>query len=92
MDTDVVSRNIDSIAKSLISSGGRGEPNQEIDAVQSIGVKTDYIGINEFEVQVSNEDILDESVSFYMRREGLASWKVNGIKVPDSLVERLMEN
>ena len=47
---------------------------------------------NEFKVQVSNADILNESVSFYMRREGLGDWKVNGIRIPDSLVERLMDS
>ena len=92
MDKDVVSKNIDSITKDFISSGDQGETSQEIDAAESIEVKTNYIGINEFKVQVSNADILNESVSFYMRREGLGGWKVNGIRVPDSLVERLMDN
>ena len=92
MDKDVVSKNIDSIAKDFISSGDQGETSQEIDAAESIEVKTEYIGINEFKVQVSKADIINESVSFYMRREGLGGWKVNGIRVPDSLVERLMDN
>ena len=92
MDKDVVSKNIDSIAKDFIYFGDQGETSQKIDAAESIEVKTDYIGINEFKVQVSNADILNESVSFYMRREGLGGWKVNGIRVPDSLVERLMDN
>ena len=90
--TDELPENINSIAKELTSSGDRDETNQGIDAAQGIEVKTDYIGINEFEVQVSNSEMLDESVSFYMRREGLGGWKVNGIRVPDSLVERLMDN
>ena len=89
---DVFSENIDAIAKGLIPSLDRGETNQGIDAAQSIDVRTNYIGINEFEVQVSNADALNESVSFYMRREGLRGWKVNGIRVPDSLVERLIDN
>ena len=89
--TDELPENINSIAKEWTSSGDRDETNQGIDAAQGIEVKTDYIGINEFEVQVSNSEMLDESVSFYMRREGLGGWKVNGIRVPDSLVERLMD-
>ena len=63
-----------------------------VDAAQGVEVKTDYIGINEFEVQVTNSEILDESISVYMRREGLGGWKVDGISVPDSLVEKLMED
>ena len=92
IDVDEVSKNIDLIAKDLISAGDRSEIYQGMDAVQSNEVKTEYVGINEFEVQVSNAENLNESVSFYMRREGLAGWKVNGIRVPDSLVERWMDN
>ena len=83
--------NINTIAKELTSFSDRDESNQETDAAKGIEIKTDYIGINEFEVQVTNSEILDESVSVYMRREGLGGWKVNGIRVPDSLVERLMD-
>ena len=54
--------------------------------------KVDCIGINEFEVQVRNIDMFNEPVSFYMRREGLGGWKVDGISVPDSLVEKLLED
>ena len=82
---------VNSIAKELTSSSDRDEMNQGIDTAQGVEVKTDYIGINEFEVQVSNSEILDESVSFYMRREGLGGWKVDGVKFPGSLVEKLME-
>ena len=89
--TDGLPENINTIAKELTSFSDRDESNQETDAAQGIEVKTDYIGINEFEVQVTNSEILDESVSIYMRREGLGDWKVNGIRVPDSLVERLMD-
>ena len=89
--TDGLPENINKIAKELTSFSDRGESNQETDATQGIEVKTDYIGINEFEVQVTNSEILDESVSLYMRREGLGKWKVNGIRVPGSLVERLMD-
>ena len=88
----MVIENIDAIAKDLISSSDRDDKNKGIDSAQGIEVKTDYIGVNEFEVQVSNSDILDETVSFYMRREGLGGWKVNGIRVPDSLVDRLMDS
>ena len=87
-----VSKNIDSIAKDLISVGNSNDINRELDAVKSIQVKTNYVGINEFEVKVSDADIINESVSFYMQRIGLGGWKVNGIRVPDSLVERLMDN
>ena len=88
--TDGLPANINAIVEDLTSSGDRDEINQGIDAAQGIQVKTEYIGINEFEVQVTNSEILDESVSFYMRREGLGVWKFNGIRVPDSLVERLI--
>ena len=88
--TDGLPENINIIAKELISFSDRDESNQETDAAKGIEIKTDYIGINEFEVQVTNSEILDESVSIYMRREGLGDWKVNGIRVPDSLVERLI--
>ena len=90
--TDGLPENIDAIARDMIASGHGGEKSRGVDAAQSIEVKTEYLGINEFEVQVSNAEILNESVSFYMRREGLAGWKVNGIRVPESLVERLMDN
>ena len=90
--TDGVPENIDAIARDLIASGNGSEASRGVDAAQSIEVKTEYVGINEFEVQVSNEDILNESVSLYMRREGLGGWKVDGIRVPDSLVEKLMED
>ena len=89
--TDGLPENINIIAKELTSFSGRDESNQETDVAKGIEIKTDYIGINEFEVQVTNSEILDESVSVYMRREGLGDWKVNGIRVPDSLVERLMD-
>ena len=89
--TDGLPENIDAIARDLIPSGDGGEASGGVDAVQSVEVKTEYIGINEFEVQVSNEGALDESVSFYMRREGLGGWKVSGLRVPDSLIEKLME-
>ena len=92
IDAEEVSKNIDLIAKDLISAGDRSEINQGMNAVQSNEVKTNYVGINEFEVQVSNAEILSEPVSFYMRREGIAGWKVNGIRVPNSLVEILMDN
>ena len=92
IDTGLVAGNINAIAKELTSSRDRDETNQGLYTAQGIEVKTDYIGINEFEVKVSNSEILDESVSFYMRREGLAGWKINGIRVPDSLVKRLMDN
>ena len=90
--TDGLPENINTIAKELTSFSDRDESNQETDAAKDIEIKTDYIGINEFEVQVTNSAILDESVSVYMRREGLGDWKVNGIRVPDSLVERLMDS
>ena len=89
--TDGLHANINAMAKELTSFSDRDESNQGTDLAQSIEVKTDYIGINEFEVQVTNSEILDESVSVYMRREGLGDWKVNGIRVPASLVERLMD-
>ena len=89
---DWLSENIDAIARDLIASGHRGETIRGVDAAQSIEVKTEYLGINEFEIQVRNVDMFNESVSFYMRREGLGGWKVDGISVPDSLVEKLMED
>ena len=91
-DTDGLPENIDAIARDLIPSGDGGEASSGVDAAQSIEVKTEYVGINEFEVQVRNADMFNESVSFYMRREGLGGWKVNGIRVPDSIVEELMED
>ena len=92
IDANEVSKNLDSIAKDLISASEKGEINRGMDDAQSFEVKTDYVGVNKFEVQVSNADILNESASFYMRREGLGGWKVSGIRMPDSLVERLMNN
>ena len=89
--TDGLPENIDAIARDLISSGDGGEATSGADAAQDIDLKTEYVGINEFEVQVSNEDILNESFSLYMRREGLGGWKVSGLKVPNSLIEKLME-
>ena len=83
--TDGLPENIDAIARDLIPSSDGGETSRGIE------VKTEYLGINEFEVQVRNVEMFNESVSFYMRREGLGDWKVNGIRVPDSLVERLMD-
>ena len=91
-DTDGLPEKIDAIARDLIPSGDGGEASSGVDAAQSIEVKTEYVGINEFEVQVRNADMFNESVSFYMRREGLGGWKVNGIRVPDSIVEELMED
>ena len=90
--TDGLPENIDAIARDLIASGHRGETIRGVDAAQSIEVKTEYLGINEFEVQVRNMDMFNESVSFHMRREGLGGWKVDGISVPDSLVEKLMDD
>ena len=90
--TDGLPENIDAIARDLIASGHGGEKSRGVDAAQSIEVKTEYLGINEFEVQVRNMDMFNESVSFHMRREGLGGWKVDGISVPDSLVEKLMED
>ena len=66
--TDGLPENINTIVKELPSFSDRDESNQETDAAQGIEVKTDYIGINEFEVQVTNSEIIDESVSVYMRR------------------------
>ena len=83
--TDGLPENIDAIARDLIPSG------DGVDTAQNIDVKTEYVGINEFEVQISNEDILNESFSLYMRREGIGGWKVSGLKVPNSLIEKLME-
>ena len=91
-DTDGLPENIDAFARGLIPSGDGGDASSGVGAAQSIEVKTEYIGINEFEVQVSSEGTLNESVSLYMRREGLGGWKVDGISVPDSLVEKLMED
>ena len=82
---DGVPENIDAIARDLISSSDGGE------ASRGIEVKTEYVGINEFEVQVRNVEMFNESVSFYMRREGLGGWKVDGIRIPESLVGKLME-
>ena len=90
--TDGLPENIDAIARDLIPSGDGGEASSGFVAAQNIDVKTEYVGINEFEVQVRNIDMFNESVSFYMRREGLGDWKVDGIRVPDSLVEKLMED
>tara|TARA_B000000441_G_C21660620_1_gene301000 strand:- start:175 stop:792 length:618 start_codon:yes stop_codon:yes gene_type:complete len=90
--TDGLPENIDAIARDLIPSGDGGEASSGFVAAQNIDVKTEYVGINEFEVQVRNKDMFNESVSFYMRREGLGGWKVDGISVPDSLVEKLMED
>ena len=78
---DGVLENIDALARDLIPSSDGGE------ASRGIEVKTEYVGINEFEVQVSNPDMFNESVSFYMRREGLGGWKVDGIRIPDALLE-----
>ena len=82
---DGVPENIDAIARDLIPSSDGGE------ASRGIEVKTEYVGINEFEVQVRNVEMFNESVSFYMRREGLGGWKVDGIRIPESLVGKLME-
>ena len=90
-DTNGLPENIDAIARDLIPSGDGGEASSGVDAAQNIDVKTEYVGINEFEVQISNEDILNESFSLYMRREGIGGWKVSGLKVPNSLIEKLME-
>ena len=84
---DAVPENIDAIARGLIPSSDDGG-----EASRGIEVKTEYVGINEFEVQIRNADMFNESVSIYMRREGLGGWKVNGIRVPDSIVEELMED
>ena len=89
--TDGLPENIDAIARDLIPSGDGGEASSGVVAAQNIDVKTEYVGINEFEVQISNEDILNESFSLYMRREGIGGWKVSGLKVPNSLIEKLME-
>ena len=89
--TDGLPENIDALARDLIPSGDVGEASSGVDTVQSVEVKTEYIGINEFEVQVSNEGAFNESVSFYMRREGLGGWKISGLRVPDSLIEKLMD-
>ena len=89
--TDGLPENINAIAQELTSFSDWDESNQGTDLAQGIEIKTDYIGINEFEVQVTNSEILDESVSFYMRREGLGGWKISGLKVPGSLIEQLME-
>ena len=90
--TDGIPENIDAIARDLIAPGNGSEASHGVDAAQSIEVKTEYLGINEFEVQVRNIDMFNESVSFYMRREGLGGWKVDGISVPDSLVKKLIED
>ena len=82
---DGVPENIDAIARDLIPSSDGGEVSRGIE------VKTEYVGINEFEVQVRNVEMFNESVSFYMRREGLGGWKVDGIRIPESLVGKLME-
>jgi len=82
---DGIPENIDAIARDLIPSSDGGE------ASRGIEVKTEYVGINEFQVQVRNVEMFNESVSFYMRREGLGGWKVDGIRLPESLVEKLME-
>ena len=82
---DGVPENIDAIAKDLIPSSDGGETSRGIE------LKTEYAGINEFEVQVRNVEMFNESVSFYMRREGLGGWKVDGIRIPESLVEKFMD-
>ena len=82
---DGIPENIDAIARDLIPSSDGGE------ASRGIEVKTEYVGINEFEVQVRNVEMFNESVSFYMRRERLGGWKVDGIRIPESLVEKFME-
>ena len=84
--TDGLPENIDALARDLIPSSDGGETSRGIE------VKTEYIGITEFEVQVRNEEMFNESVSFYMRREGLGDWKVDGIRIPESLVEKLIED
>ena len=89
--TDGFPKNFDALARDLVSSGRGGETSRGIDAARSVEVKTEYVGINEFEVQVSNVDIFNESVSFYMRRVGLGRWKISGVKVPNSLIDELME-
>ena len=89
--TDGLPENINAIAKELTSFSDQEESNQGTDLAQGIEVKTHYISINEFEVQVTNSEILYESVSFYMRREGLGGWKISGLRVPDSLIEELIE-
>ena len=89
--TDGLPENIDALARDLIPLGDVGEASSGVDSAQNIDVKTEYVGINEFEVRISNEGILNESFSFYMRREGLGGWKVDGIRIPDSLVEKLIE-
>ena len=89
--TGGVPEDIDAIARALFALGHGGEASRGVDAARIIEVKTEYVGINEFEVQVINADISNESVSFYMRREGLGGWKVSGVNVPSSLIDKLME-
>ena len=62
--TDEISQDIGSIAKDMIFAGDRNEANRVIDATPSIEVKTNYVGINDFEIQMSNAEILNESVFF----------------------------
>ena len=90
-DTDGFPENIDALTRDLVASGRGGETSRGIDAARSVVVKTEYVGINEFQVQVRNAAIFNESVSFYMRREGLGGWKISGVKVPDSLIDELLE-
>ena len=66
--TNGLPENINIIAKELNSFSDQDESNQATDTAQGIEIKTGYIGINEFEVQVTNSEIIDESVSVYMRR------------------------
>ena len=90
--TDGLPESIDALARDLIASGHGGEVSRGIEVAQSIEVKTKYIGISEFEVQVRNANMSNKSVYFYMRREGLGGWKVYGIRFPYTLVEKLMED
>ena len=89
--TDGLPENIDALARDLVSSGNGGEISRGRDVARSVEVKAEYVGINEIEVQVSNEDIFNESVSFYMRREGLGGWKISGVKIANSLIDKLMK-
>ena len=89
--SDDIIKNIDDEAKNLMPPMHERTAYKGILAKSNIKVHANYVGINDFEVIFSNTDLFNDQITFIMKREGIGNWRVNGIEIPISIVERLIE-
>ena len=60
---------------------------EEFKPSEDLKVEMNYTNPNEFKIKLSNKSVTEEPIFLFMERQGFADWKINGIEIPQSLLD-----